>query len=125
MKCFMFLVVLLFVRILPLQAQDVTPIPRPDDYLASCQGNSDWFFYFGPNCLNPVHWDLPGFRSIGQWVFFTREEGTTDGGVIVGFTWQWHEGRYHYYLMTQLPDPAARFGGKFETMPPERLIPLP
>ncbi|MDQ7034328.1 MAG: hypothetical protein Q9P01_05685 [Anaerolineae bacterium] len=48
--------------------------------------------YLGPNCLNPVMWDLNGFQRIGTWVFFTRPDGSTDGGVLVGFTWQLFRG---------------------------------
>jgi hypothetical protein len=114
------LILVLAILIMPFiaMAQD-TP---PAGYMDSCNAEPVLLDYFGPYCLNPVSWNIEGFQSIGTWVFFLRDDGTTDGGVIVGYTWQFQEGRYHYYLMTQIPHAETRFGGKFENIPPERLI---
>jgi hypothetical protein len=122
MKRFMIVLLALLIMSLTSIAQDTTPIAPPVGYMDSCNADPALLDYFGPNCLNPVQWDLPGFQRIGTWVFFTRPDGTTDGGVIIGFQWQFQEGRYHYYLMTQMPNPDARFGGRFEHIPPERLM---
>lgn len=104
--------------------QPVPLIPPPVDYLGSCQREPVLFDYFGPYCLNPVHWDVPelGLQRIGTWVFFNRADGSNDGGVVVGYTWQFQEGRYHYWLMTQIPHPERNFGGRFENIPPERVM---
>ena len=122
MKRFMMVLLALLITLLPVTAQDTTLIPPPAGYMDSCNAEPALLAYFGPYCLNPVSWDIEGFQRIGTWVFFLRNDGTTDGGVIIGFTWQFQEGRYHYYLMTQMPNPEARFGGRFENIPPERLM---
>lgn len=120
------MIVLLAILIMPFiaQAQDHIFIPPPAHYMEACRGEHQDLMlrHFGPNCLNPVTWDLEGFRPISTWVFFLRDDGTTDGGVIVGYMWQPQEGRYHYWLMTQMPHAETRFGGRFENIPPEKLI---
>ena len=99
-----------------------TPIPPPDGYMDSCSGEARdlMLHHFGPNCLNPVLWDLPGMPRIGTWMFFVRDDGTTDAGLLMGFSWQWDKGLYHYHLMTEMP--YERYAGAFENIAPGRVI---
>lgn len=124
----LFLMILLLVALLtfPIQAQVLqqdAPDTPPEGYLDSCQDNPILFEYFGPNCLNPVRWNLSGFLPIGTWIYFTDDEtGLNDMGLIQGYTWDLETARYLYYVMTQMPMFDQGFGGAFEDVPAETII---
>lgn len=115
------LIALLSGSLLALQAQDGPPA----GYLDSCNANPVMFEYFGPNCMNPVRWNdatiIPTQDiSIGDWVWFTMPDGSTDGGVMMGYWWDFVESRYKYYVQVQIPN--GNFGGAFDDIAPERVI---
>lgn len=105
---------------IPVVAQDAPPIPPPAGYLDSCNSDPIAYDYFGPQCLNPVFWDMEGFPRIGTWVRFYRADGSFDEGLLVGFLWRWDKGHYQYYVMTQLP--YQGFAGAFEDVDPDLVI---
>lgn len=110
------IVLLICLLTLTSAAQDTPPV----GHTASCEANPVLFDIFGPNCLNPVEWNLPGFYAIGTTVHFVLENGETDMGQVAGYSWQPLEGHYEYYLMTQMP--YGRFGGEFKVVVPEAII---
>ena len=118
MKRFMILILALVIISLSASAQDL--IPPPVGYLDSCGGNAFMLEHFGPNCLNPVFWDLGGMPRIGTWLNYVREDGVNSSGVLLGFSWQFHEQRYYYYVMRQLSNSIFPFS--FEAIAPDRVI---
>jgi hypothetical protein len=97
-------------------AQDAPPA----GHLDSCEATPAMYAIFGPHCLNPVTWNLPDFYAIGTTAHFVLPNGETDMGQVAGYSWQPIGGRYHYYLMTQMPH--ERFAGAFTTVAPEAII---
>lgn len=127
MKRFMILVLALLIIALTTMAQEpinpATPIPPPAGYLDSCNADTSGllFHHFGPNCLNPVFWDLTGMPRIGTWVSYTADDGTPTSGMLLGFSWQFYEERYYYFVMRPLSN--SMFPFSFETIAPERVVP--
>lgn len=120
------ILLLFFLTIVMVEAQHDTDNP-PTGYLDSCNSNPNMFDYFGPHCLNPVTWNVDGIiqqpyptYEIGLWVYFTNDDGSTDGGVIEGYTWDFVTERYMYWVMVQMP--FGNFGGAFDRIAPERVI---
>lgn len=96
-----------------------TPIPPPPGYMDSCNGSALMIEHFGPNCLNPVFWDLPGMPRIGTWINFIGDDGVRVSGLLLGFSWQFFEERYYYYVMRPLSNSIFPFS--FEAIAPERV----
>ena len=104
------------------QVQDAPDEP-PAGYLDFCNQYPSLYDRFGPNCVNPVTWNLDGFFEIGTWVYFIDDEtGLNDMGLIQGYTWDFATQRYDYYVMTQMPMLDQKFGGRFEDVPLETII---
>lgn len=98
-------------------AQDAPPV----GYLDSCEANPRMFELFGPHCLNPVTWSIDGFVPVGNFIFYVLPDGTTDAAQVTGYTWDYFEQRYYYYVMVQAPH--LGFGGAFDRIAPEVVLP--
>jgi len=101
--------------------EPTAPIPPSPGYMDSCAGELRDFmlYHFGPNCLNPVFWDLAGMPRINTWMSFTRDDGTMAVGMLLGFSWQFYEGRYYYYFAVW--NPQGEYQWSFEAIAPERV----
>lgn len=123
MKRIMILILAMLIIPLIARAQEpisgATPIPPPAGYMDSCNGSALMIEHFGPNCLNPVFWDLAGMPRVGTWLNFIWEDGTSGSAMLLGFSWQMFEGRYTYYVMRPLSNSIFPFA--FETIAPERV----
>jgi len=96
-----------------------TPIPPPVGYMDSCNDNALMLQHFGPNCLNPVTWDIAGMPRIGTWMSYIADDGSQVAGWLIGFSWQFQEARYYHYMMRPLNNSIYLF--YFEAIPPERV----
>jgi hypothetical protein len=110
-------------------AQDIItidPIPNvpvPPGHSFDCQSNPDALYYVGPNCVNPVIWDIQGMRKLGTWAFFKETAGatTTDSGLVVGFVWNWQTQAYDYLLLTRQHDATIGYAGQYKIIADSRI----
>lgn len=119
MKRFLILILAILIISLTANAQDV--IAPPAGYMDSCNSDTSGLLlrHFGPNCINPVTWDLAGMPRIGTWMSYVADDGSQTAGWLLGFSWQFQETRYWHYIMRPLTNSIYLFS--FEAIPPERV----
>lgn len=69
----------------------------------------------GPNCLNPVWWDMAGMININATVRYRDDANALRVGRVAGYAWQRDEDRY-YYLVEVYETPAM-----YVSLAPERV----
>lgn len=123
MKKMLVVLVILIISLTAI-AQDIItidPIPNvpvPPGHSFDCP---DALYYVGPNCINPVTWDIAGMRKLGSWAFFKDTNGVTDSGLIVGFVWNWRTQVYDYLLLTRQHDATIGYAGQYRIIPNSRI----
>lgn len=122
MRRFIILLVIILM-VLPATAQDtitIDPIPQvfpPPGHDFSCVADAATLYYLGPNCINPVLWDIEGLHKIGGYVFFGDE-----AGFLVGFVWNWRTQSYDYLILTRDHIAATGYAGQWEVITPGRVF---
>lgn len=126
MKTRIIITILFFVAVFSVSAQGTNDTP-PAGHLDSCTGNPIMFEMFGPHCLTPVRWNQPGIIQQGyptyqieSGIWFERDDGSIEGGIIRGYWWNFVESRYYYYVATGLQRlPSGLMAEVFDNIPPE------
>lgn len=122
MKRIMIVLLALLIMSVAVIAQDVItiePIPPvlpPANHVWDCLGNADAVYYVGPNCVNPVLWDLDGMHKVGGYIVFDG-----GGGYLAGFSWNWRTQTYDYLLVTSVYDLGGGYPGEYEIVARSRV----
>ena len=69
----------------------------------------------GPNCLNPVWWDIDGYININAVIRYVDDSNNIQVGRVAGYAWNRNENRYYYLLE------AYNTVGEFVNIAPERI----
>ena len=96
----------------------------PEGYNESCEPQPFLYEHFGPYCLHPVYWDMPGYYPIGYAIaFINPETALPDIGRVTSYYWDMNTDAYVYQaLVFPSPDPLQR---RYLLIAPSALIALP
>lgn len=94
----------------------------PAGYNESCEAQPILYEYFGPFCLHPVYWDIPGYVPRGYAIGFVNPEtGQNDIGRVTSYYWQ--NGQYVYQALYYPANDSLQL--RYVLIAPSQLIPLP
>lgn len=109
------LILLLFVLGASAQIPPLPTVPAPANLDELCAVYAPLEELNGPNCLNPVWWDIEGFIGINATVRYLDGTNSLRVGRVAGYAWQRDEDRY-YYLLEVYETPAS-----YVSVAPERI----
>lgn len=95
----------------------------PAGYNETCEAEPILYDYFGPFCLHPVYWNIPGYYPIGSAIaFINPETNLPDVGRVTSYYWDRQFDIYVYQAL-YLPsaDPLQR---RYVLVMPSALIPF-
>lgn len=119
----MLIIIVLLFLLLPLSAQDTGGEVPPAGYNETCEASPILYDYFGPFCLHPVYWSIPGYMPIGSAIAFINPfTGLPDVGRVTSYYWD-RELDIYVYQALYLPsaDPLQR---RYVLIAPSALIPF-
>jgi hypothetical protein len=97
------------------QIRPLPTVPAPSNLGELCAMYAPLEDLNGPNCLNPVWWDMEGFININAVVRYVGAGNSIRVGRVAGYAWHRDENRYYYLLENY------NVAGDYVSVAPERI----